>query len=172
MEEEVGVKHDIAEPFGDENSSKEEVYAFYKDWGSFSTIKQFTYVDLYNPKDAPNRRIKRLIENDNRKERNKERRKFDEKIRDLLAYVKREDPRYARYQEEDLKIKQAKREEAERKKKAQQKADAERLKRYREELAEHHKQEEQEALERGDYDEVVVEEFECKICRKTFKKEG
>ena len=66
--------------FGDEHSSKEEVYKFYKVWGSFSTTKQFTYVDVYDPRDAPNRRIKRFIENDNKKERVKERNKFNEKF--------------------------------------------------------------------------------------------
>ena len=65
MEEEVGVEHRSAPSFGDAYSSKEEVYSFYKFWENFTTIKQFAYVDEYDSRQAPNRRIKRLIEADN-----------------------------------------------------------------------------------------------------------
>ena len=37
-EEEMGTVHEPAAPFGDENSSKEEVYGFYRDWERFSSI--------------------------------------------------------------------------------------------------------------------------------------
>ena len=97
-EEEVGTQHHTAEPFGDENSTKEEVYAFYKDWEGFTSIKKFAYVDEYDPRDAPNRRIKRLIENDNNRARNRERNKFNDKVRDLLEHVKGKDPRWKKYQ--------------------------------------------------------------------------
>jgi DnaJ family protein A protein 5 len=40
-------------------------------------MKQFTYADMYNPNEAPNRRIKRIIEEENRKERNKEKKEFN-----------------------------------------------------------------------------------------------
>jgi DnaJ family protein A protein 5 len=65
MEEQVGVTHEPAPRFGDARASKEQVYAFYKYWEGFSTIKQFAYVDEYDARQAPNRRIKRLIEADN-----------------------------------------------------------------------------------------------------------
>ena len=97
MEEEVGTQHEAAVPFGDENSTKEEVYAFYRDWERFNSIKKFTYVDVYDPREAPNRRIKRLIENDNNKARQKERTKFNDKMRDLLNHVKSKDPRYQQF---------------------------------------------------------------------------
>jgi hypothetical protein len=32
---------------------------------------------MYNPNEAPNRRIKRIIEEENRKERNKEKKEFN-----------------------------------------------------------------------------------------------
>ncbi len=50
MEEEVGTKHKDAPEFGDAYAQKEEVYAFYKYWESFATIKQFAYVDPYDPR--------------------------------------------------------------------------------------------------------------------------
>ncbi len=46
--------------------------------------------------------------------------------------------------------------------------EADRLKKYREELAEANRRAEEDA----EVEEIVVEEFECAPCRKTFKKEG
>lgn len=46
--------------------------------------------------------------------------------------------------------------------------ESERLRKYREELAEQYKRDE----ENCEYEEVVVDEFACEACRKTFKKEG
>ena len=93
-EEDVSVQHQAAELFGDENSTKEEVYAFYRDWEGFTTIKKFTFVDVYDPRDAPNRRIKRLIDNDNNRARNRERGKFNEKVQSLIEHLKKKDPRW------------------------------------------------------------------------------
>lgn len=77
--------------FGDSMASKEEVFTFYKYWENFTTIKQFAYVDPYDPRQAPNRRIKRLIENDNKKERYKVRTRFNDKLHELVAYIKTKD---------------------------------------------------------------------------------
>ena len=96
-EEEVGVQHEDAVAFGDENSTKEEVYAFYKDWTGFSSIKKFAFVDVYDPREAPNRRIKRLIDVDNNRARARERQKFNDKVNDLLTHVKGKDPRWKAY---------------------------------------------------------------------------
>ncbi len=46
--------------------------------------------------------------------------------------------------------------------------EAERLKKYREELAEQNRLAEEEA----EVEEVFVDEYECRSCKKTFKKEG
>jgi len=69
LEEEVGVKHHQAKPFGEHFACAEDVFAFYDDWKFFTTAKKFAYADAYNPAEAPNRRIKRLIEAENKKER-------------------------------------------------------------------------------------------------------
>ena len=50
--------------------------------------------------------------------------------------------------------------------------EAERLRVYREERAAYYAKQEEEALEQGLVEEVLVEEFRCEICKKTFKKEG
>ena len=97
----MGTTHHANAEFGDENSTKEEVYEFYRDWSGFSSIKKFAYVDVYDPRDAPNRRIKRLIDLDNNKARNRERNKFNDKVADLIEHVKKLDPRYKAFQAED-----------------------------------------------------------------------
>jgi hypothetical protein len=45
MEEDVKTTHHSAAAFGDIDSTKEEVMAFYDEWKGFSTLKQFAYVD-------------------------------------------------------------------------------------------------------------------------------
>lgn len=94
MEEDVSVTHNAAPTFGDAHSSREEVYAFYKHWEFCTTLKQFAYVDEYDSRQAPNRRIKRLIEADNNKARAKERSKYNDKMRELIYFLKQKDHRY------------------------------------------------------------------------------
>jgi DnaJ family protein A protein 5 len=50
-------------------------------------------VDDYNPNDAPNRRIKRIIEDENKKLRAKERRAFNDSMRELVTHLKNMDKR-------------------------------------------------------------------------------
>jgi len=69
LEEEVGTKHFAAATFGNHYASAEEVFAFYDNWKFFVTGKPFAYADAYNPNEAPNRRVRRIIENENKKER-------------------------------------------------------------------------------------------------------
>ena len=47
----------------------EDMLAFYKFWELFSTKKEFTYVDKYKPNEALNGRERRIMQNENRKER-------------------------------------------------------------------------------------------------------
>jgi DnaJ family protein A protein 5 len=69
LEEEVGEDHYELPAFGDSDSVAEQVFRFYTEWKHFSTKKKFSYADKYNPNTAPNRRIKRLIDTENKKER-------------------------------------------------------------------------------------------------------
>ena len=97
LEEEVGVKHHKAKPFGEHYACAEDVFAFYEDWKFFTTAKKFAYADVYNPAEAPNRRIKRLIEAENKKERQKEKSAFNDLVRELVEQLKTKDPRYKKY---------------------------------------------------------------------------
>ena len=94
LEEEVGVDHECLPDFGDADSTAEQVFRFYTQWQHFSTGKIFSYADKYNPNTAPNRRIKRLIEVENKKERLVERKEFNDTIIKLIEYVQKRDIRY------------------------------------------------------------------------------
>ena len=87
-------------------------------------MKQFAYVDDYNPNEAPNRRIKRIIEDENKKLRTKERRAFNDSMRELVAHLKFNDKRKHEFdriamvqKEQYRKEKEAKLEEARKKQK-------------------------------------------------------
>ena len=63
------------------------------------------FADVYNPKEAPNRRVKRIIEVENKKERNKERSAFNETVRRLVEDLKDKDFRFKKF---TLKVQQEK----------------------------------------------------------------
>jgi len=167
----VGTKHTDAPLFGGPDATMEEVYAFYKHWDGFATLKPFAYADVYNPKEAPNRRVKRLIENENKKARQKEKNKFNDMMRDLITHIKKLDNRLQGYLLQEAKAKEQKRREEEHRKEEKRLAEAERLRIYREERAAYYAKQEEQAIENGEFDEVLVEEFRCQICKKSFKKE-
>lgn len=86
-EELEGEDHYEAPRFGDSDSTSEEVYAFYNYWSNFSTLKQFAYADVYNPNQAPNRRVKRIIETENKKERSLEKKEFNDQVIKLIETI-------------------------------------------------------------------------------------
>jgi len=94
LEEMVGTEHYKVPLFGGIDATMQSCKNFYEYWSTFCTIKQFSYVDLYNPNDCPNRRVKRLVEADNKRERMRERSKFNDTVHELLRFVKQHDHRY------------------------------------------------------------------------------
>ncbi|KAG9315098.1 DnaJ-domain-containing protein [Chiua virens] len=72
----------------------ETVRNFYNAWLNFSTLKEFTWVDYYNTVDAPDRRIRRIMEKENKKARDDARKEYNETVRSLAMFVRKRDPRY------------------------------------------------------------------------------
>ncbi|CAG9318830.1 unnamed protein product [Blepharisma stoltei] len=165
--------------FGNSTSSIEEVKEFYNFWTHFSTIREFTWADAYNPAEAPNRNIRRLIDAENKKERNKEKRAFNEMVRDLVAYLKKRDSRWMNYQEELRNEKIRKANEEEQKKKEETAKKKEIMEQFRKEQAERYAREYEEKLKRemdenGEAAEYSSEEeviYLCELCKKNFKTE-
>lgn len=65
--------------------SKEEAdtaaRTFYNLWLNFVTDKDFSWVDLWETNDAPDRRVRRLMEKENKKAREDARKEYNETIR-------------------------------------------------------------------------------------------
>ena len=76
----------------DEHSSG--VRSFYAAWSSFATKKDYAWVDIYRYSDAPDRRVRRLMEKENKRLREDAAREFNDAVRSLVAFVKKRDPRF------------------------------------------------------------------------------
>lgn len=70
-----------SQPFGDVNLNLEKVEKFYLYWQSFSTCKNFAWADVYKHEKEHNRYVRRLIDQDNAKSRQKAKRQYLAKIK-------------------------------------------------------------------------------------------
>jgi len=100
--------------FGDGDSEWEDVGAFYKGWESYSSCLGFAWADQYDTKEAPDRRVRRAMEDENKKARRKARRERNDDILALVHFCKRRDPRFKARQ--DHVAEQRRQREAEKKK--------------------------------------------------------
>lgn len=118
--------HGLRPPFdppdmGGLASAYPQVQKFYSHWLGFSTLKDFSWCDEFRASAGPNRKLRRLMEEENKKIRSKARKEFNEAIRRLAAFVRKRDKRVLERQlevqrlekekEEMLKIKRQKAEE-------------------------------------------------------------
>lgn len=86
--------------FGDSQSSYENVvHNFYAYWQSYSTKRSYAWLDPYDIRNMPNRRILRLAEKENKKIREKAKRERNEQVRNLVAFVRKRDKRVQAYAE-------------------------------------------------------------------------
>lgn len=179
-EEELACEWEGYEPvdypsFGHATDKYEEVVRpFYALWNGFATKKTFSWKDVYKYSEAPDRRVRRLMEKENRRSREDGIREFNETVRSLVQFVRKRDPRYipntqteAERQKiiRDAAIAQAARSRAANRAKAA-KQDAIPAWTRNNDLIE-------EEVEDGDEEEEKPEEqLECVVCRKTFKSEN
>ncbi|KAJ5801421.1 uncharacterized protein N7518_003489 [Penicillium psychrosexuale] len=70
------------------------VRPFYAAWTGFSTQKSFAWKDAHRYSEAPDRRVRRMMEKENRRLREEGIREFNDAVRSLVAFVKKRDPRY------------------------------------------------------------------------------
>jgi DnaJ family protein A protein 5 len=150
----------------------EVVKPFYSIWAGFATKKPFFWKDKYRLSDAPDRKVRRLMEKENKKLRDEAAREFNDAVRFLVTFVRKRDPRYT------LNFKsQADRVESARNAAA---AQAARSRAANQELLASYETPDW-ARSRGDdesedhfaltEDESEVEILECVICSKSFKSE-
>lgn len=67
---------------------------FYNAWINFATLKDFVWTEQWNLAEAPDRRVRRLMERDNKKARDEARKDYNETIRQLATFIRKRDPRY------------------------------------------------------------------------------
>ncbi|CAN6998783.1 unnamed protein product [Brassica oleracea var. botrytis] len=154
---------------GNLESPYSQVTAFYNYWLGFSTVMDFCWVDEYDTMAGPNRRMRRKMEEENKKVRKKAKREYNETVRGLAAFVKKRDKRVV-----DMMVKKSaemelkKAEERERKKKME-KERLERAMNYEEpDWAKAQDEEEEEVEEDG---KKKSEQLYCIVCSKKFKSE-
>uniref|UniRef100_A0A6M2CQV5 DnaJ homolog subfamily C member 21 n=2 Tax=Rhipicephalus microplus TaxID=6941 RepID=A0A6M2CQV5_RHIMP len=87
--------------FGNSTSPYDEVVGpFYGYWQSYCTARTFAWLDQYDIRTAPNRRVVRLMERENRKLRDAARRQRNEEVRQLVQFVRKRDRRVQRRKKE------------------------------------------------------------------------
>lgn len=95
-----------------------EVSSFYSYWSNFVTVKDFAWCDEYRLGEARNRKERRLMEEENKKIRKKERKDFIDAVRQLALFVKKRDKRVMEYQVEAQRIQREKEAEQKNRKEA------------------------------------------------------
>ena len=97
-----------APPFGASNAEWKDVKSWYSHWEGFSTGCSCATADKYDTRTAPNRQVRRAMEKENNKARVEARRKVNECVRNLVAFVKKRDRRVHAHQLEQEAEKKAK----------------------------------------------------------------
>ena len=100
LEEQVGKEHPEAPNLGDAGTYIEDILAFYRHWELFSTLKEFPYADKFDTSKATVGRERRYMQTENKKERAKEKKKFNQTVRDVLEFVRKRDPRYQHWKKQ------------------------------------------------------------------------
>lgn len=99
--------------FGEENSSRQEVEAFYNFWSYFDSWRTFEYEDEDVPDDNENRDQKRHVERKNANARRKKKTEDTARLRKLVDDAMAGDKRIKRFKEEEYAQKNKKRIEKE-----------------------------------------------------------
>ncbi|CAI6093291.1 unnamed protein product [Clonostachys chloroleuca] len=150
------------------------VRTFYSSWANFSTRKSFSWKDKYRLSDAPDRRVRRLMEKENKKLREDAAREFNDAVRFLVTFVRKRDPRYLPNSQTESDRQKAMRDAAAAQAARSRAANQEKLASAQvsdwvtareNEVEEDHFEESEEEEE----EESEVEVLECVVCNKEFK---
>ncbi|KAF2971970.1 hypothetical protein GQX73_g1571 [Xylaria multiplex] len=159
--------------FGESTDDDTIAKAFYGRWSNFSTRLGFSWKDKWRLSDAPDRRVRRLMEKENKKLREDAVREFNDAVRSLVIFVRKRDPRYISNNQSEAERQQILRDSAA--------AQAARSRAANQEKMNNADAVPEWARSRGDdaladefsesEDESEVEQIECVVCSKTFKSE-
>lgn len=96
---------------GTENSNRTEVEHFYDFWFDWKSWREFSYMDAEDKTRGEDRWERREIEKQNKVEREKRRKKYLKRISSLVELAYSNDPRVARFKEEDRRHKEYQKEQ-------------------------------------------------------------
>lgn len=97
---------DLPSKFGASDTNWETVRLFYQSWESFSSALNFAWEDKYNSReDGENRRIRRLMDEENKKARKTAKKIYNSDILELVSFIKRRDPRVKAKLAEQVRLK-------------------------------------------------------------------
>ena len=164
--------------FGHKDDVYEDVVRpFYSAWTGFATKKSFSWKDSYRLADAPDRRIRRLMEKENKKIRDEAIQEYNDSIRSLVVFVRKRDPRVQNNQKSEAERQKVLRDAAA--------AQAARSRRQRDAqlrnalndpaaVPDWAQSREKDEHEGGFSSESEIEEheYDCVVCDKTFKSEA
>lgn len=160
--------------FGYKDTEPDNVKQFYAAWSAFATRKSFAWRDMYRLSEAPDRRYRRVMEQENKKLRERGIRDFNDAVRSMVAFVRKRDPRYQANTQTEAQRQQAIRDasaaQAAKARAANEAALAAHVQPAWTQVDEAAKDEHE-----GDFDESEEEEtteFECVACHKIFKTEN
>jgi DnaJ homolog subfamily A member 5 len=147
------------------------VKSFYNAWTGFSTRKSFSWKDKYRLSDAPDRRVRRLMEKENKKSRDDAIREFNDAVRFLVAFVRKRDPRYLPNTQSEADRQKSMRDAAAAQAARARAAHQEKISNYQvpEWARAQNSSEEQYFSETEEESEIEV--LECVVCNKIFKSE-
>ncbi|PHH49313.1 J protein JJJ1 [Ceratocystis fimbriata CBS 114723] len=147
------------------------VRPFYSIWANFSSRKTFAWADKHRLSDAPDRRVRRLMEKENQKLRQDALREFNESVRFLVSFARKRDPRYQKNQQSEAERQKTLREASASQAARSRAANQINMNDYIVPEWVKSKPEEQGSVFSDEEDEEIVEEIECVVCDKTFKSE-
>lgn len=154
--------------FGSSSLAGPEVAAFYSSWMNYSTLKDFAWADKYNPAAAPNRKVRRLMEDENKKERKGMKRTHNDAVRELVAFVRKRDKRLAAHQAEEAKRRMEREAEDKLRREEERQQRVQRALQVQEadwiQQPSHHPEQEEEEEE-----PIPLDDFYCPLCDKSFK---
>jgi len=177
-EEEAACEWEGLEPieypsFGHADDDYEAVVKpFYTMWNGFATQKSFSWKDLHRYSEAPDRRVRRLIEKENKRLRNEGIRGFNDAVRSLVAFVRKRDPRFKANQQTEAErqkvLRDAANAQAARAKAAQQAklADVGTVPQWMKSA-----EPQEDGVSDDEAETIPKEEYECIVCNKNFKSE-
>mmetsp|Transcript_13104 Transcript_13104/g.13154 ORF Transcript_13104/g.13154 Transcript_13104/m.13154 type:complete len:309 (+) Transcript_13104:107-1033(+) len=92
-EKEKEREREIFVSLGNEGSTADEVLRFYSHWSQYVTSLSFSWCDRYNTTQAPSRPVRRVMEKENKRFRDTGRREYQERVRELVCFIRKRDKR-------------------------------------------------------------------------------